>query len=179
MLLTLDEIKEGLDKEFLPIEPTLTGFRLLPQAGAGWPLGHWSREPNTMFADGLLEIASRFDLGRLTIGPVTFGSRGNYVHDLDVYNEYQSAGGLTEFLIFAISDPFSYAVARKDGAVYVLDPEKGLPEGPIAGSVAKFLMGVGTVFLKRRQVADKVALADEVANAVNSSYGRFWHWLSS
>lgn len=178
MLLSFDEIQQGLDEKFVPLEPMLTGLRLLPQPVCRSPLGPWSGEPCTTFPGGLSEIASRFDLGRLTIGPVTFGNRGDYAHDLDVYNAHQAAGGELEFLVFAISDPFSIAVARKNGLVYVMDPEKSRPEGPIASSVAQFLRGLGTVFLNRTEVLDKVSLADEVANAVDSSGGRFWRWLS-
>lgn len=179
MLLSFEEIRQGLDEKFVPLEPMLTGLRLLPNADCRTPLGRWSDESSAALPGGLREMAERFDLGRLTIGPVTFGNRGDYAHDLDLYNPQQAADVELGFLVFAISDPFSVAISRKDGSIYVIDPEKIEPEGPIASSVAQFLRGLGTVFLKRTEVLDKISLADEVAGAVDSSSEWFWRWLSN
>jgi hypothetical protein len=177
-LLSFNEIQRELDEKFLPLEPMLTGFRILPQT-ADSPLGCWSEARGVALPGGLWEIASQFDLGKLTIGPVTFGTRGDYGEVLDLLNADQSMKDERTFIVFANSDPFSFAFATSNGFVYAIDPERGIPEGPIANSVAQFLRGVGTIFLRRPQAEDRRALADSIAAVVGAADQRFWRWLAS
>lgn len=177
-LLSLDEIQQELDEKFIPLEPMLTGLRLLSRQTSDSPRNRWMEQPGAVLPGGLLELASQFDLGRLTIGPVTFGARGDYTNDLDSYNA-EVLEDQPDLIVFALSDPFSYALGR-DGAVYALDPEDdSLSNGAVASSVEQFLRGVGTVFLRRTDVPDKAALANEVADQVGASNRQFWRWLAS
>lgn len=180
MLLTIDQIREGLDAEFLPMEPELTGFRLVPLERPSSRLDQWATRQGLAPPKPFLDIASKYDLGNLTIGPITFGTGGDYVDDLMDYNDGDLSKGGGAHITVGTSDPYAILMDPSSGAMFIRDAETGaIDDAQIASDFESFLRGVGTVFLLRNTAPNKSALGDEVAASMGSLDAKFWRWLAS
>ncbi|MFL6635309.1 MAG: hypothetical protein ACJ8HJ_23640 [Massilia sp.] len=61
-LLSIDDIKAGLDKEFLPLEPMLTGFRLIEKVTPSSAIEDAEKKISIRFPDDFREIIAKYDL---------------------------------------------------------------------------------------------------------------------
>lgn len=86
-LLTLQEIKDGLDREFLPLEPMLLGLRMIEKETSLDTIEHCENHLAVKFPSSFRNLIAAFDFGQLTIGPVVFCSSGDYLAELITLNE--------------------------------------------------------------------------------------------
>ena len=166
-LLSVEEIKAGLDREFIPLEPMLTGFRLIEKNTPESAIENAEKLISTKFPDDFRELIARFDFGNLTVGPVVFCSTGDYLVELIELNSnvmWWGQGQRPEDLIMiGNSDPFAILMNTQVGSVHSLDSEIGWQKSKkIADDFYGFFSALGTVVLTRNQVLDHAKLAMEI-----------------
>jgi len=182
-LLSVEDIRAGLDRQFLPLEPMLVGFRLIEKPTLADAIEHAESALATAFPDDFRDLIARFDFGHLTIGPIVFGTSGDYLAEIVELNEKTRWWGHGERpnnrLMIANSDPFAILLEAGSGFVYALDPDLGPQRSrKIADSFTSFLQGVGTIVLMRQQLEDRHGLATAVSTEVGSEHAGFWCQLA-
>lgn len=182
-LLTIEEVQRGLDAEFLPLEPGVTGLRLIAGGASPDALDQMQSRLNFQLPEAFSRIVSEFDLGDLAIGPVSFCGSGDYLSELLQLNEDVKWWGPgmrpADQLMVANSDPHAFLLNATNGRVSAFDRERSWSHPiDIAEDFEHFLRGVGTVMLLRTQVADKEALARKVAKEVGAMDEEFWNFLA-
>lgn len=190
MLLDLTDIQARLDEQFLPLEPMLTGFRLVSTKVQQEDIDRVQEQLNAVLPEDFQSVLRQFDLGSFTIGPIAFCNTGDYLswtidNNRDgSANEYPWWGSETrpsDVLLIANSDPYAVLLNCVTGAVSVLEHGTSWSDGSIvvAENLEGFLRGLGTVFLKRSDEGDNSALADDVSIEVGGGRGNvFWQWLA-
>jgi hypothetical protein len=179
VLLSIDEIRAGLEREFLPLEPMLTGFRLIESTPSEGTIASAEKAVATNFPKDFRELIARFDFGNLTIGPVVFGTSGDYLGEIIELNERAGWWGRaerpTDLLMIANSDPFAILLDCRSGSVYSSDVESGWQKArKIADNFSTFLVGLGTTVLKRFGTHDRYGLANAIAKRVGNDHPEFW-----
>lgn len=182
-LLSFDEIQYGLDKEFLPLEPVLEGFRLKSPGLGVEELTKCEFLLRVVFPADFRMLISVYDFGNLTIGPIAFCASGDYSNELFEYNEKVSWWGdgprPVNLIMVANSDPYAIVLNVESGEVLAIDPDLGLEKASmIAESFESFVRGVGSVFLLRNAVDDKEILAKSIHDFVGSHDIDFWSVLA-
>ncbi|WP_152980572.1 SMI1/KNR4 family protein [Stenotrophomonas ginsengisoli] len=174
MLLKISEIEEKLNYRFSPLEPMITGMRLLPGGLSGLEISELQDFAKPTLPGDFKLLLERYDFGNLTIGPVYFSISGHYVRDVIRMTD---ALCLPRGLLFiAGSDPDDFALNLISGEILLLDREI-LKIGPvIAKSFEKFLRGLGTAMLRRGE-GDNHMLATSIAREVASQDEGFWRRL--
>lgn len=66
-LLTVEEIRKGLDQEFIPLEPMVTGLRLINGGGSEDVLGIFENENKISFPDDFRCLIKKLILGTLQL----------------------------------------------------------------------------------------------------------------
>jgi len=183
-LLTLEEIRIGLDKEFLPLEPMLLGFRLIPSNLPNDAIVACENRLSVSFPPAFRASIASLDFGRLTIGPVVFCNTGNYLDELVTLNEqvhwWGSGSRPRELIMIANSDPYPILTNTETGEVLAMDPERGWHSATmIARDFECFLRGIGTVFLLRNSVLDKAIFAQAMCRDVDGQDVSYWLNLAS
>lgn len=182
-LLTLKEISDGLDKEFLHLEPMLTGYRLITKSTPSDLIGGVESKLSVTLPSDFRDIISQFDFGNLTIGPIAFCASGDYPDELVELNTdvcwWGSGSRPSNLLMIANSDPFVILLDVQSGFVLALDSDTGWESSTkVAEDFRKFLMGLGTVMLKRNETPDRSLLAKAVFADVGSENLEFWSALA-
>src|ERR1700722_3462660 len=77
MLLGLEEIQRRLDEMFQPLEPELTGLRLIAESQSPARLKQCESALQVVFPATFKRLVLTYDFGRLTIGPTSFGDVGD------------------------------------------------------------------------------------------------------
>lgn len=183
-LLSVDDVRAGLDRQFLPLEPMFVGFRLIERPPPANAIEHAEKTLAIAFPDDFRELIARFDFGNLTVGPIVFGTSGNYPAEITRLNLEAGWWGPGKrpdnLLMIANSDPFAILSDTRSGCVYALDPELGLHRTcKIADSFLSFFLGLGTIVLMRQQVEDRYGLATAVSAGVGSGHTGFWLQMAS
>lgn len=182
-LLTIEEVRRGLDAEFLPLEPGLTGLRLIVGGSSADALTQVQNRLNFQFPEAFNRIASEFDLGDLAIGPVSFCGSGDYLSELLQLNEdvkwWGQGARPADWLMVANSDPYAFLLNATSGRVSAFDHDRGWSQAvDVAEDFEYFLRGVGTVMLLRAQVVDVGSLARKVAKEAGAVDEEFWSFLA-
>ena len=182
-LLSTEEIKHGLDKEFLPLEPMLAGLRLIDGGLTDEALDTFERSMNLSLPTAFRKVVKDYDFGRLTIGPVVFCNTGDYLGELTKLNTkvvwWRTDSRPTNLLMVANSDPFPILLNLETGEVLAMDVERGWQASrTIARNFDLFVKGVGTTMLGRNQSAERAALGRSVASEVGSPEQPFWLQLA-
>lgn len=183
-LLSFDEIKDGLDREYLPLEPLLEGFRLKTPGLEEHSLHKCESNLNIVLPKDFRRIISLYDFGNLTIGPISFCVAGNYASQLVEYNKEVTwwGNGLrpVNLIMIANSDPYAIVLNTMNGKVVALDPELGLEKATkVSGSSETFIRGIGSIFLLRNNVDDRILLAKYIKEAVDGDDIKFWKFLAN
>ena len=183
-LLSVEEIKAGLDREFIPLEPMLTGFRLIEKNTPESAIKSVEKLISTRFPDSFRELIAKFDFGNLTIGPVVFCATGDYLTELIELNSnvtWWGQGQRPENLIMiGNSDPFAILLNTHSGSVCALDSEFGWGKSKkISDDFFGFYSALGTVVLTRNQTLDHRKLAAEILEEVGGEDFEFWLRLAN
>ncbi|MBN2259763.1 MAG: SMI1/KNR4 family protein [Clostridiales bacterium] len=185
MLLKIDEIKAKLDEKFLPLEPVITGLRMVDSSMNEDILNDLERSLGTSFPFPFRKLLLQYDFGRLTIGPVVFGTTGDYDKILNKYNLSEETkwwrGGShsKEVIMIANSDPYAICLNCTSGEVLAFLHEKDLKNSvSISSCFDKFISGIGTVFFKRLEIEDRTKLVSEVVLETESKDLMFWSYLA-
>jgi hypothetical protein len=179
----MEEIRQGLDKEFLPLEPMLNGFRLVEGGVSDAALDTFERDINLLLPAAFRALVREYDFGNLTIGPIVFCNTGDYLGELTKLNTeiaWWGAGARpTNLLMVANSDPFVVLLNLENGAVLAMDIERGWQAANIVASgFDLFVMGVGTTMLRRNESSDRAALARDVLSDVKGADLPYWLQLA-
>ncbi|MGC5809930.1 SMI1/KNR4 family protein [Ralstonia pseudosolanacearum] len=182
-LLSMEEVKQGLDKEFLPLEPMLTGLRLIEGGVTETALDAFERDMNLLLPRAFRDVIRMHDFGRLTIGPVAFCNTGDYLGELVKLNTKVTWWGTgmrpSSLLMVANSDPFAILLDLESGSVLAMDVERGWQFAErVASSFDLFVRGVGSTMLHRNQSADRVALGRDVMSDAGGGYLPYWLQLA-
>lgn len=182
-LMTLDEIQEGLDEEFLPLEPILEGFRLKKPGLEANVLDKSEAKISVLFPSDFRRIISTYDFGNFTIGPIAFCATGDYGRELIEYNQSVAWWGEglrpANLIMIANSDPYAIILDVSSGEILAIDPEVGASRAnAVASSFDAFVRGVGSVFLLRNNFNNKEALAQSINDIVGSHDNDFWSFLA-
>ncbi|WP_371764996.1 SMI1/KNR4 family protein [Massilia sp.] len=183
-LLSVEEIKAELDREFTPLEPMLTGFRLIEKNTPDSAIKSAEKLISTNFPYGFRELIAKFDFGNLTIGPVVFCSSGDYLAELVELNlnvMWWGGGQRPENIIMiGNSDPFAILLNTNSGSVYAFDSENGWEKSKkISDDFFGFFSALGTVVLTRNQTLDRRKLAEEILEEVGAEDFEFWLRLAN
>ncbi|RCS44775.1 SMI1/KNR4 family protein [Bremerella cremea] len=189
-MLEITEIQTRLDDQFLPLEPMLTGFRLLPSEVTKEDIEHLQHQLNTVLPEQFESMLRRFDFGRFTIGPIAFCNTGDFLAWLCENNQDGSANEYpwwgsgarpSDLLLIANSDPYAVLLNCKAGLVSVFKHSESWNDHMIvvADAFEPFIRGLGTTFLERNEQGGNSSLADEVSNEVGGGRGNaFWRWFA-
>jgi hypothetical protein len=182
-LLTIEEVQRGLDAEFLPLEPGITGLRLVGGGASPEALEQVQSRLNFQFPEAFRRVVCAFDLGDLSIGPVSFCGTGDYLSELVQLNKDVTWWGPGEKpadrRMVANSDPYAFLLNGTSGRVSAFDQERGWSNAvDIAEDFESFIRGLGTIMLLRTQVTDREALARKIAKEVGAVDQEFWHFLA-
>ena len=182
-LLSFKEIQKGLDKEFIPLEPILKGYRLRKGGMDENIISNCESTLSVGFPSDFRRLISIYDFGSLTIGPVAFCATGDYSNELIDYNEHVAwwGGGQRplNLIMIANSDPFAILINVNTSEILALDAELGWKNSVrVSESFEMFVRGIGTVILLRNNADDKEKLAKSVHDAVGSQHLNFWITLA-
>lgn len=195
LLLGFDEIAKRLDEQFLPLEPDLNGFRLLHSRLKETDIRRIESILRVTLSNQSRELLLKYDLGNLTIGPISFCTTGDYVSWLIAMNAEKRTSGITNKwwtgerrpdnqLLIALSD--DYAVCLDTHTDHVKAFRSGSSPTSavdVADSFPIFLQAIGTVFLIRND--QDIHARNQLAVDVNKLAGGeddgvgFWQWLAA
>lgn len=182
-LLSFEEIQKRLDKEFIPLEPMLKGYRLNKGGLEENTISKCESTLSVNFPLDYRRLISIYDFGNLTIGPVAFCATGDYSSELIDYNEHVAWWGEDQrpsnLIMIANSDPFAILLEVNTGEIFAMDTELGWKKSTrISESFEKFVRGIGTVILLRSDADDKEKLANTVNDIIGSQNISFWTTLA-
>lgn len=185
-LLSLDEIIKGLEREFPGSE--WKGYRLRPSALRPEDIDRIEDSLNAKLPESFREVASRYDLGDLSIANVWFGSTGDYGEFLIQQNEAEDGRPVwwtgrdrpKDLLLVAATDGYVTLLDVKSGRILALPrAADGAESLQVARSLELFLRGLGTIYLTASKSGEKERIAETVAEAVEGQPGsRFWKELA-
>ena len=182
-LLSISEIQSGLDKEFLPLEPMLRGLRIIEKVLSEQIIAKTETILKVHFPNEFRTLISSIDFGMLTIGPIVFCARGDYMQELIELNTSACwwHGNLkpAEFIMIGNSDPFAILLNVKTGCVLAMDSEIGfVSDRIIAENFHSFFCGIGTAMLLKNEIADSRNLAKSISECVKCEDIEFWSGLT-
>lgn len=188
MILEIEEIQSRLDEQFLPLEPMLTGFRLVSSPVEYEDVGRLSHQLDVVLPDDFKGMLQEFNFGEFTIGPIAFCNSGDYLswtienNRKDLVNQWWGSGPRpNNLLLVANSDPYAVLLNTVTGAVNTFKHGESWEDDAIvvADDFRKFIRGLGSVFLQRDDQGGNVSLADEVSSEVGGGNSNvFWRWLA-
>lgn len=184
MLYQLTGIINYLDREFQPLEPMLSGFRLKQGGASIDSIVACESRLDLSIPVSFRKYISKFDFGNFTLGPVVFCATGDYLHEVLVYNEVVGWWGDCErpknLIMIANSDPFVILLSCEKGEVFASNSsEQGDEKHIIASDFDRFIRGVGTVLIERGGASDREELAKCIHSEVGSEYLSYWLELSA
>lgn len=188
-LLDVETIRTRLDDEFLGLEPTITGMRLVPFSIGDEAMVSCQESLNVRFPSSFIRIVTRFDFGHFTIGPVAFCNRGDYFSWLtDINNGAGSplSWGLASrpdgIILIANSDQFALLLNTSSEQVFALEHGDNVSNGSfmVAKDFDLLLRGLGTAFFQRHPNGGNEELARQIASLVSGNpENRFWQWIAA
>ena len=178
-LLSISDIQQGLDRKFVPLEPLLTGLRLIPANVPQTALEESERQLATPFPAAFRDLIKAFDFGRLTIGPVAFGHTGDYLKELTHLNTQVRWWGEGQrpahLLLVANSDPYAILLDTGTGGVRAMDPGRDRKTSTdIGNGFQTYIRALGTAILRRERVVDKLSFAKELLADVGGADLAYW-----
>ena len=182
-LMSMRQIQQGLDEKFLPLEPMVTGSRLIAGGVSETARAACERTLSTHFPPAFRDNIESFSFGDLAIGPVAFCGTGDYLKELIQLNTqvvwwWGEAQRPADLLLIALSDPYSILLDTARGSVRAFDTELGWRSSTlVASDFDTYLRGVGTAMLLRESVADRPAFAAELLTEVGGTDLRYWQSL--
>jgi hypothetical protein len=182
-LLTFDEIKQGLDQQFLPLEPMLTGLRLVDGGVLDEALDSCESQLSVAFPTSFRSTVKAFDFGKLTIGPIVFCNTGDYLRELKRVNTeitwWGNGGRPDNLLVVANSDPYAIFLNCEMDELFALDADIGWQKAKkIAKGFDNYVRGIATIMLRRTNMRDFVSLAQAVMSDVDGTDLAYWSQLA-
>lgn len=178
-LYSIDEIRNGLDEAFKPLEPDLVGYRFVEGGATPAAVAALEMALALKLPDDLVHLISKYQFGDLAIGPVAFCGTGDYLKELLELNAAvpwwcgnERPHGL---VMFANSEFGAFIVECPVGSVYLLEAGQPLSAAvKVADSFSKFVRAIGTVALLRMRGELQNVKAAELGLAVGVRDTRFW-----
>ena len=182
-LLTMQELVDALDDELAPLEPDLTGLRLVAPGDSQSDVDKLQALLGVEFPPSFASTIMELNLGSLTIGPTVFGYATKYtdlLHDANVepvVRWWGSGERQASLVMFGNSDPFALVVDCTSGEVLALQHGEGLDRAVVvAADFDLFLRGVGTVFIARQAEPASPELGASIGSLVGSSPEGLSYW---
>jgi len=188
-LIDINQMQQKLDEQFIPLEPTITGMRLVIKKNQKPSLEQCEVVLKVTFPASFSDLTSHYDFGHFTIGPITFCDSGNYFLWLTGINtdEMQTYAWWSGFkrpkgvIMIANSDP--YAIILDTNTVHIfafMHGEEHMVMHLIATRFDLFILGVGTAMLNRKYDHSNDVLAQDIAREVGAeSNDKFWQFITS
>lgn len=185
ILLSFEQVRRGLDAEFQPLEPMLTGFRILPASISLEEITACEKQLQVIFPLKFKDIISKYDFGNLTIGSIVFSSSGNYLDELLEINmlfkqNINNMEDIKKFILIAISDPYLYFLDLNSSEIFGLDRDLNFDKRFfISSNFESFIQAIGTIILLRDPLESNCELAMQICNEIGSINIGFWKYLAS
>jgi hypothetical protein len=190
MILELDQMQLRLDAMFIPLEPMLTGFRLLPSQLTIDVTESIEKSLALRLPKQFVSLVQQFDFGTLTIGPTVFCHSGDFpswilennLTELTCgYSWWGSGERPSNTLFIADSDYYTILLNCETGNVFAFNQDQQWSEAiPVADNFELFVRAVGTVFLERKESGGNALLAESVSIEVGGGQdNRYWQWLAA
>jgi hypothetical protein len=182
-LLSLEEIQQGLDREFPPEPDFILYYQLRSGGVSESAVAECEKALDTVFPLAFRQLIRAYDFGHLTVGPVRFSYQGDYLKFLIELNTGKYSWGAPErpahLLEIGGSDPYSILLDTKHGSMHALDPALGWDRTThIASGFDSYFRGLGTAQLLRGTVDDREALAQQLLADVGGTDIRYWRHLA-
>ena len=186
-LVDIESMQTRLNEQFIPLEPMLTGMRLIPISTSNAGLNDCQQSLNVTFPPSFSEIVNRFDFGHFTIGPVAFCNRGDYFSWLTEMNNsandhpwWGHGQRIRGIVMIANSDRFAILLDTRSEEILALEHGSGISSGAfkVADSFDLFIQGLGTAFFERLPNGGNENLAKGIAATVcGNPVHPFWQWI--
>ena len=178
----MSELQNKLNEKFLPLEPTLTGFRLIDGGISHYELEKLENEIGAVLPVKFKEIISNFNFSELTIGPIAFCSTGDYAKELYELNTkinwWRGSERPDNLLMIANSDPYAILIDTNTGKILAFDQEQGWRNAmDIAENFEKFVRGIGTAFFLRLGEQDKELITRQIMTDTGAQERKFWEFI--
>lgn len=192
MLLTIEEIQQKLDEKFVPLEPKLTGLRLLDYDEGDSVVTQIEAEFGFQLDANFASLVSRFDFGWHSIGPFQFCYGGDFVAELITYNVPNELNMLSGFwwfgtperpesmLLIAVADPYNILLDNSTGEIRTF-PHYELCQNStvVSTDLEHFIRGMGTLSLLRNREGSNEEVLGNVLTQIGGEFNiEFWEWMA-
>ena len=181
----LENTRQQLDEIYLPLEKQhgIDGMRLLPQTGGGTTPEQAQAALGVRFPPCFAEAVKRYDFGNFETNNISFGRQGDYLGELVALNTPDEWGGKwwqgetrpDGLIVFAVSDPYTYILDCRSGAVYAMlsDDEWGRWR-TVSHDFAVFVHAMAAIAAARMRNIPPQSLIADIQAANRSSETGFW-----
>lgn len=184
-LLSINDIRVGLDEEYAALEPMLKGYRLtlLSPSSAPDPTDLEARLKVSL-PQKFRALISTYDFGNLTIGPIAFCSSGNYLEELIDFNEQMEWWGSQDprplnLLMIANSDPYAILLNSENGLISAFKHDQHWTTARVvAKDFELFFRGIGTANILRKSSTNRRELGERITIAAHGNDEEFWVQLA-
>jgi hypothetical protein len=188
MLLSFDEIRARLDKQFLPWGPGLSERRLRAISLPAHRVQECESALAVKFLPSFTDLITQYDFGRLIIGTTGFGCRGDYCAELVDMNSRDEFGfawwgeGERPPHLVKIADTDGYEIFLHVKTGRILAYPDFLNERmsdilkQVAADFPLYVRGLGSAALLFKEAPDQHRLGEEIAREVGGMDGRDY-WL--
>ncbi|MGI3427959.1 nuclease [Providencia stuartii] len=180
MLLTLEEIREQLNNKFSPLGSDFDDLRLLKRDQPLLNLKSSEELLNITFPEKFSSFLDSYNLDNFSLCNISFGNGSDYlnmlvsINDRDNVNKWWTGKNRpAEFIVIAISDPYTIILNVNTGEVFSMTNESSMDDfEQIASDFILFFRGLGTLFINKESPM-------AIAKLVSSQAIKFWDELSN
>lgn len=187
-LLTLNDIQRQLIAQYEALGGEVPELNMKDATVGSSAVTDLESQLGASFPLQFRDLVQRYDLGRLNIGGVFFGQKGDYLAEMRSWN---GGNPFPAWWGEKTTRPERFLrVAGTDGYIVLLDCTDGtvssflrsaccLDATRIASDFALLIRGAGTVHFARRRAPDKEQMGREVARACGAELAsEFWEELA-
>nr|WP_216654563.1 SMI1/KNR4 family protein [Providencia stuartii] len=179
-MLTLEEIREQLNNKFSPLGSDFDDLRLLKRDQPLLNLKSSEELLNITFPEKFSSFLDSYNLDNFSLCNISFGNGSDYlnmlvsINDRDNVNKWWTGKNRpAEFIVIAISDPYTIILNVNTGEVFSMTNESSMDDfEQIASNFILFFRGLGTLFINKESPMT-------IAKLVSSQAIEFWDELSN
>ncbi|WP_289997894.1 SMI1/KNR4 family protein [Photorhabdus laumondii] len=180
MLLTIKEISEQLDEKFSLLGDDFDDLKLSKRYKPLLNVEILEKKLNVIFPKEFLSFIKDYDLDNLSLGNISFGNGSDYlemivnINSESAFNHWWIGENRPkEFIVIAISDPYTILLNTITGEVFVMTSESSMDDfEQVSTSFELFIRGVGTIFLGKET-------STKIIKYVGSRTNEFWEEIAN
>lgn len=176
MLLTIENIENKLIEKFSPFQGEMDDLILKKRTSLPSNIDALEKELEVNIDGEFLSFISKYELDNFSLGNIAFGVGSDYINTLIKLNKknnfnhwWQGDDRPAEFILIAISDPYTILLNTVNGKIYAITSESEIKnDEEVSSGFNVFVRGVGSLFLK-------TSTPSEICSLVNARNKEFWH----